>query len=58
MYSKLDIPKNLIRTDHARGIYWSPLYDNSIEYLNKKIEDKDLIKSFDTTSLNQPIKIL
>ena len=49
VYSKLDIPKNLIRTDHARGIYWSPLYDNSIEYLNKKIEDKDLIKSFDTS---------
>ena len=49
VYSKLDIPKNLIRTDHARGIYWSSLYDNSIEYLNKKIEDKDLIKSFDTS---------
>lgn len=49
VYSKLDIPKELIRTDHARGIYWSPLYDNSIDYLNKRIEDKDLIKSFDTS---------
>jgi len=39
----------LIRTDHARGIYWSPLYDNSIDYLNKRIEDKDLVKSFDTS---------
>ena len=49
VYSKLDIPKELIRTDHARGIYWSPLYDNSIDYLNKRIEDKDLVKSFDTS---------
>jgi hypothetical protein len=49
VYSKLSIPKELIRTDHARGIYWSPLYDNSIDYLNKRIEDKDLVKSFDTS---------
>jgi hypothetical protein len=25
------------------------LYDNSIEYLNKKIDDKQLVKSFDTS---------
>lgn len=49
VYSQLSIPKELIRTDHARGIYWSPLYDNSIDYLNKRIEDKDLVKSFDTS---------
>ena len=49
VYSKLDIPKELIRTDHARGIYWSPLYDNSIDYLNKRIGDDALIKSFDTS---------
>jgi hypothetical protein len=49
VYSKLNIPKELIRTDHARGIYWSPLYDNSIDYLNKKIGDDDLVKSFDTS---------
>lgn len=48
-YTKLNIPKELIRTDHARGIYWSPLYDNTIDYLNKRIEDKDLVKSFDTS---------
>jgi hypothetical protein len=48
-YSKLSIPKEIIRTDHARGIYWSPLYDNTIDYLNKRINDKQLIKSFDTS---------
>ena len=49
VYSKLNIPKELIRTDHARGIYWSPLYDNSIDRLNKRIGDDALIKSFDTS---------
>jgi len=49
VYSKLNIPKELIRTDHARGIYWSPLYDNSIDYLNKRIGDEQLVKSFDTS---------
>ena len=49
VYSKLNIPKQLIRTDHARGIYWSPLYDNSIDRLNNRIGDDALIKSFDTS---------
>ena len=49
VYSKLNIPKELIRTDHARGIYWSPLYDNSIDRLNNRIGDDALIKSFDTS---------
>jgi len=49
-YSKLGIPKNLIRTEHQRGIYFSPLYNNTFEYLRKEITDKDLIKSFDTST--------
>jgi hypothetical protein len=49
-YSKLGIPKNLIRTEHQRGIYFSPLYNNTFEYLRKEIADKDLIKSFDTST--------
>lgn len=49
VYSKLNIPKELIRTDHARGIYWSPLYNNSIDRLNNRIGDDALIKSFDTS---------
>ena len=48
-YSKLGIPKELIRTEHQRGIYFSPLYDNTNEYLRKEIGDDALVKSFDTS---------
>jgi len=47
-YSKLGIPKELIRTEHQRGIYFSPLYNNTNEYLQKEIIETDLVKSFDT----------
>ena len=49
VYAQMKIPKELIRTDHARGIYWSPLYDNSREYLRAEIKDDQLVKSFDTS---------
>jgi serine protease inhibitor len=39
----------LIRTEHARGIYFSPLYDNSYEFLRGEITEDKLIKSFDTS---------
>ena len=48
-YPKLGIPKQLIRTEHQRGIYFAPLYDNTNEYLRKEITDADLVKSFDTS---------
>jgi hypothetical protein len=48
-YPKLGIPKELIRTAHQRGIYFSPLYNNTNEYLRKEIGAGDLIKSFDTS---------
>jgi hypothetical protein len=48
-YGKLGIPKELIRTEHQRGIYFSPLYNNTNEYLRKEIGDKELVKSFDTS---------
>jgi hypothetical protein len=48
-YSKLQIPKELIRTEHQRGIYFSPLYNNTFEFLRKEITDSDLVKSFDTS---------
>ena len=48
-YPKLGIPKHLIRTEHQRGIYFAPLYDNTNEYLRKEITDADLVKSFDTS---------
>jgi hypothetical protein len=48
-YGKLGIPKELIRTEHQRGIYFSPLYNNTNEYLRKEIGDEQLVKSFDTS---------
>ena len=48
-YSKLGIPKELIRTEHQRGIYFSPLYDNTCDFLRKEIQEDTLVKSFDTS---------
>ena len=48
-YSKLKIPKELIRTEHQRGIYFSPLYENTNEFLRKEIGDDKLVKLFDTS---------
>jgi hypothetical protein len=48
-YPKLGIPKNLTRTDHQRGIYFSPLYNNTYDFLRGEIAEKDLVKSFDTS---------
>ena len=48
-YSKLKIPKELIQCAHQRGIYFSPLYDNTCEYLRKEITEDKLVKSFDTS---------
>ena len=49
-YSKLDIPKNYIRTEHQRGIYFTKLYENTNEFLCGNIEEKDLIKRFDSST--------
>jgi len=51
-YGKLEIPKNLIRTEHQRGIYFSPLYNNTNEFLRKEIGEDQLVKSFDTSEEN------
>jgi hypothetical protein len=48
-YSKLGIPKELIRSEHQRGIYFSPLYNNTNEFLRGEIGEADLVKSFDTS---------
>lgn len=48
-YTKLGIPKEVIRTDHARGIYFSPLYNNTYEFLRGEIKEGALVKSFDTS---------
>ena len=48
-YTKLGVPKEIIRTDHARGIYFSPLYNNSYEFLRGEIKEDALVKSFNTS---------
>lgn len=48
-YPKLNIPKEITKTDHQRGIYFSPLYDNTCEFLRNEITEADLKKSFNTS---------
>ena len=48
-YSKLKIAKELIRSEHQRGIYFSPLYTNTYEFLRKEIDENQLVKAFDTS---------
>ena len=48
-YPKLGIPKEKTRTEHQRGIYFSPLYNNTNEFLCKQITEDKLVKSFDTS---------
>ena len=48
-YSKMKIPKDLIKCAHQRGIYFSPLYNNTCEFLRKEITADQLVKSFDTS---------
>jgi len=48
-YSKLKIPKEMVKCAHQRGIYFSPLYNNTPEFLRKEITEDKLVKSFDTS---------
>jgi hypothetical protein len=47
-YSKLQVPKELIKTAHARGIYWCPLYDKTVEFLRGE-DSTGIKKNFDTS---------
>jgi len=49
LYTKLKVPKNLTRTEHQRGIYFSQLYNNSFQFLRNEIREEELVKSFDTS---------
>jgi len=49
-YQKLGIDKKLISSEHARGIYFAPLYNNTREFLCGDAVEKDLQKSFDTSN--------
>jgi hypothetical protein len=47
-YAKMNVPKEVIKTDHARGIYFTPLYDKTCEFLRGDDDGKDMSKLFDT----------
>ena len=49
IYSQLGVDKELIKSEHARGIYFSPLYTNTNEFLRKEVNEEALAKSFDTS---------
>ena len=49
-YSKLGVPKEYIRSEHARGIYFAKLYNNTYEYLRSEIKDDQLDKRFDSST--------
>jgi len=51
-YSKLSVPKELVKSDHARGIYWCPLYAESVEFLRGEHDGKNMKKCFDSSVEN------
>jgi hypothetical protein len=51
-YNKLSVPKELIRSEHARGIYFSPLYDKTCEFLRGENDGSNMVKLFDTSVEN------
>jgi hypothetical protein len=49
-YSKLGIDKKLIKSEHARGIYFSELFKNTKEYLREEIKENKLVRAFDNST--------
>ena len=49
VYSQLNVPKELIRSEHARGIYWCPLYAETCEFLRGEHDGKNMKKCFDSS---------
>ena len=49
-YNQLGIDKKLIKSDHARGIYFGELYENTREFLKEEITVDKLIRKFDNST--------
>jgi hypothetical protein len=49
-YSKMGVPKELVRSEHARGIYFTPLYDKTSDFLRKECKFEDMKKTFDSST--------
>ena len=48
-YNQLGIDKKLIKSDHARGIYFGELYNNTKEFLREEINEDKLERKFDNS---------
>lgn len=48
-YNKLGIDKKYYETNHARGIYFCPLFTNTKEYLRREIREEQLLRRFDNS---------
>ena len=48
-YNQLSIDKKLIKSDHARGIYFGELFTNTKEFLKEEIKEDKLVRSFDNS---------
>jgi hypothetical protein len=48
-YSKLGIDKKLIKSEHARGIYFGELFENTNEFLREEIKEDKLVRKFDNS---------
>jgi len=49
-YNQLGIDKKLIKSDHARGIYFGELYENTKEFLKEEITVDKLVRKFDNST--------
>jgi hypothetical protein len=48
-YNQLGIDKKLIKSEHARGIYFGELYNNTKEFLREEIKEDKLVRAFDNS---------
>jgi hypothetical protein len=49
-YNQLGIDKKLIKSDHARGIYFGELFTNTREFLREETSTKGLTRAFDNST--------
>jgi hypothetical protein len=49
VYSQMNIPKEMIRSEHARGIYWTPLYAETCEFLRGEHDGNNMKKCFESS---------
>ena len=48
-YNQLGIDKKLIKSDHARGIYFGELFTNTREFLREEVNTTGLTRAFDNS---------